>query len=78
MNNYYCQWYCPENQWNFVAMVTYLNENQLNVQCYGVKDVDSQLFPNHTLTWSCLILLFVSGRQINLLSYQTYGIAKIS
>ena len=59
-----------ENQYNFVAMVIHLHENNFAL-------TSRYSFAIHILTpWSCLVLLIVNVSQINWLSCQIFGISK--
>ena len=63
------------------AMVTYLNENQWNVQCHRVGDRYFALTSRYSiaiyiLTIFCAVLLIVNVSQINRLSCQIFGISK--
>ena len=72
---------CPENQYNLVAMVTYLNENQWNVQCHRVGDRYFALTSHYSIaiyiltTRFCLVLLIVNLSQIDCLSCHMFGIS---
>ena len=60
-------------------MVTYLNENQGNVQCHRVGDILHWLLVILLLfitTWSRLVVLIVDVSQINWLSCQIFGMSK--
>ena len=64
-----------------VAMVTYLNENQWNVQCHRVGDKYFALTSHYSIaiyiltTRFCLVLLIVNVSQMNWLSCQMFGIS---
>ena len=65
---------CPENQYNLVAMVTYLNENQRNIQCHRVGDryfaLTSRYYRLLLLTTrSCLVLLIVRAMDVVTISF---------
>ena len=63
-------------------MVTYLNENQWNVQCHRLGDRYFALTSHYSIsiyiltTRFSLVLLIVNVSQINWLSCQIFGISK--